>query len=88
MAKRKIEQPKKFFNPFLLSLAAATSWAALHEPGHFDDLSMIGAWLISALSIGFLARAGLAMMPPLFKLLADILRYFIYQNSTDDKSDA
>ena len=74
MAKAKPRKPKKLFNPFLLSLAAMTGWAATHEPDSFTDFGMAGAWLLSALAVGLLVRAALALVAPLGGLGMQSLR--------------
>ena len=73
MAKAKARKPKKLFSPFLLSLAAATGWAATHEPDSFTNFGMAGAWLLSALAVGLLVGAALALLAPLGGLCMEFL---------------
>ncbi len=73
MAKTKPAKPKKLFSSFLLSLAAMTGWAAMHEPDSFINPGMAGAWLLSAIAVGLLVRAALALAAPFGKLCMESL---------------
>lgn len=85
MAKKKLARPKKIFNPFLVSLAAATGWAAAQSSYAFSSFSMVAAWLISALSIGLIVRAALAVIIPLLKLGAEFVQYLFNPEHTNDR---
>lgn len=74
MAKQKTTRSKKFFSPFLLSLAGAAGWGATHSPPTFNSPTVVAAWLISALSVGLSVRAILALVGPILKLSGDLLR--------------
>lgn len=84
MAKQKSPRQKKFFSPFLLSLAGAAGWAATHSPGSLSSPSVIGAWVISALAIGLVVRAVLALVGPILKLGGDLFRH---SSGTDGKNN-
>ena len=77
MAKAKSGKTKKLFNPFLLSIAAMTGWAATHEPESFSDPGAAGAWLLTALAVGLLMRAVLALLAPLGGLCVESLRLLL-----------
>lgn len=86
MAKQKASHQKKFFSPFLLSLAGAAGWAATHSPSGFSSPSVIAAWVISALAVGLAVRAVLALVGPIFRLIGDLFRHAAAQdkNSRND----
>lgn len=88
MAKKKSEHKKGVFSPFLLSLAGAAAWAATHTPYHFNAIDVVVAWLITALAVGLLIRAFLALLSPVFKLIGEALRHAISPGSTNDQNDA
>lgn len=89
MAKQKrTKRPKKIFSPFLLSLAGGAGWAALHSPTHFGAPEETGAWLISALSIALLVRAGLALLGPILGLFGQALWHPTRQDHANDRNDA
>lgn len=89
MAKQKrTKSPKKFFSPFLLSLAGGAGWAASHSPVHFGAPEEVGAWLISALSIALLVRAGLALLGPIIGLFGEALRQPTNHDPANDRNDA
>lgn len=88
MAKKKLDHPKGMFRPFLLSLAGAAAWAATHTPARFNALDVVVAWLITALAVGLLIRAVLALLSPLFKLVGDILLHSVNPGSPNDQNDA
>lgn len=77
MAKTKPAKTRKLFSPFLLSLAAMTGWAALHEPANFSNPGMVGAWALAALAVGLLVRASLALLSPLGGLCVETLRLLL-----------
>lgn len=87
MAKRKSNSSKKIFNPFLLSLAAATGWAATHISYGFNSFAMIGAWLISAIAVGLIFRAVLALISPLVKLGYETIQCLLDPDHVNDRSD-
>ena len=88
MAKKKAVRSKKFFSPFLLSLAGAAGWAATHSPAGFTSPPVIGAWLISALAAGLAVRAVLALVSPILKLIGDLFRDAANPGSTHDGNDS
>lgn len=88
MAKKKPAKPKKIFSPFLLSVAVAAGWAALHSPAHFNPPGEAAAWAVSALAVALVTRAALAIISPLIKLVSDILRHLAGPGGADDRNDA
>lgn len=88
MAKKKTAPKKGVFSPFLLSLAGAAAWAATHTPARFNAVDVVAAWLITALAVGLLIRAFLALLGPVFKLIGDFLRHTVNPSSTNDQNDA
>lgn len=66
MAKSK--KSHSLINPFFLTLAAGAGWAAAHEPAHLT-LASGGVWVCSALTVGLLSRAALALLIPLLEIL-------------------
>ncbi len=88
MAKAKSGKPRKLFSPFLLSLAAMTGWAATHEPESFNNPGMAGAWLLAALAVGLLVRAGLALLAPLGGLCVESARMLLGNASFPSRGDA
>lgn len=79
---------KNIFKPFLLSLAGATGWAALHIPDSFVSIGQVGAWLIYSLAVGLMVRAFLALLGPIFKLFGDIFRHTALPDNHNDRNDA
>ncbi len=88
MAKKKPAKPSGILHPFLLSLAAGTGWAALHEPADLTNPGLLGAWLLTALAIALLTRAGLALLAPLAGLLGEALRWQLRQGGAGNKGGA
>lgn len=90
MAKKskKPDGPKNIFKPFLLSLAGATGWGALHSPANFGSVGQVGAWLIYSLAVGLLVRAFLALLGPIFKLCGEIFRHTVLSENSNDQNDA
>ncbi len=64
MGKGKSTKKQKLMSPFMLVLAAMTAWAATHEPAHLN-MGSTGVWLLEALAVALLVRAGLALLAPL-----------------------
>lgn len=87
MAKKKSNHSKKIFNPFLLSFAAATGWAASQATYVFSSFSMLATWLISALSIGLIVRAALAIVIPILNLGSEFAQSFFKPDHINDRSD-
>lgn len=88
MAKKKPVRAKKIFSPFLLSLAGAAGWAAMHTPPSMASQGELGAWLMSALAIGLVIRAALAILSPIIKLFSDMLQHITSPSVADDQNDA
>ncbi len=61
-------KPRQILNPFMLTLAVAAGWAALHEPQIFT-IASAGVWVCGAITMGLLARAALALFAPLLNVL-------------------
>lgn len=87
MAKKKPSTPKRILNPFLLSLAAATGWAASQASYVFISFATFGAWLISALAVGLIVRAALAIIIPLLKLGSEFIQHLLNPDRINDRSD-
>jgi len=79
MAKSKPKaKHKSFLRPGLLCLAAVLFWAARHQPASLTAASL-GIWLLGALTIFLLLRAGLAFITPLMTLLGKIFSFSLRQ---------
>ena len=88
MAKAKSGKQKKIFSPFLVSLAALTGWAAVHEPANFTNPAIAGAWLLEALAVGLLVRATLAVLSPVIKLCGEIFQIITGKSRLHSHGDA
>lgn len=60
------------YKPWLIAVACALFWAALHEPAQVTPVTLL-IWLLSAVTAGVLLRAALAVAEPLVKLAADMV---------------
>jgi hypothetical protein len=58
--------------PGMVTLACVLLWAAQHQPDSFTPAST-GVWLLGALTVMLLVRAGLALATPTLKLTAGLL---------------
>ncbi len=58
----------KIVRPGWLVVAAACGWAALNQPPVLE-WSRLFVWLLGTVTAGLLARAGLAVVEPLVKLI-------------------
>jgi hypothetical protein len=67
----KPEKRSKILSPFMLTLAAMASWAALHEPDRFT-MGSAGVWALGAMTVALLVRAGLALLVPLIDIIGAI----------------
>ena len=71
MAKSKQTHKPKILRPFMVTLAAMATWAALHQPAQFNPGS-IGVWGLSAVTVALLVRAGLALLAPVLDMMGAI----------------
>jgi hypothetical protein len=60
---------KALFAPKLVVAAAMLAWAAANEPQGFDAAS-VAVWALTALTVGLLASAAIALAGPVTKLVA------------------
>jgi hypothetical protein len=58
--------------PGMVTMASVLLWAAQHEPDSFTAAST-GVWLLGALTIMLLVRAGLALAAPILTLTSGML---------------
>lgn len=86
MAKKTSGHPKKLFSPILLSLAAATTWAATNTPFSLSNLGLVASWLITALAVGLAACAVLALILPLLKLGGEAMLHWLHSTTSSDKN--
>lgn len=86
MAKKTAGQPKKLFSPLLLSLAAATAWAATNAPVSLSNLGLVASWLIAALAVGLAACAILALALPVLKLVGEATLHWLQTSTSTDKN--
>jgi hypothetical protein len=66
--KAKGKKGGKLLQPGMLMLAAMFLWAADHEPARFTAGSLTG-WVLGAVSVALLVRAGLALLAPALRIL-------------------
>jgi hypothetical protein len=59
--------------PGLVVAAVVLFWAAMNEPALFTPTS-VAVWLLTAVAVGLLARAGLALLEPLARLGVTLAR--------------
>lgn len=88
MAKTQSGKTGKLFSPRLLSLAAGMAWAATNQPLRFNNLGLVGAWLVTALSIALLTCAALVLLLPILKLGGEALWHWLQQPRNQDKNGA
>jgi hypothetical protein len=64
---------RRIFAPALLIAGVVLLWAALNEPAPFNGANLV-VWLLSALVVGLLARAALALVEPVISVFATLIR--------------
>ena len=64
---RKANNGSGLYKPKLLVVAAALFWAGLNQPGSLTPVTLL-LWALSAVTVGVLMRAALAVAEPLVKL--------------------
>lgn len=87
MAKKPATPSKKLFSPFLLSIAAATAWAATNAPLGFSNIGALASWLITALAVGLAACAVMALALPLLKLVGEVFLRWLQTPRSSDKNE-
>jgi hypothetical protein len=70
---RKANQGSGLYKPRLLVVAAALFWAGLNQPGSLTLVTLL-LWALSAVTVGVLMRAALAVGEPLVKLAFAMVR--------------
>lgn len=57
----------RVYKPGLVTIAIVMFWAAYNEPAMFDSAGIL-IWLLGAVTVGLLVRAGLALFEPMLRL--------------------
>jgi hypothetical protein len=78
-------QPGLALKPGLITVAIALGWGAMNEPTGLTMESMT-IWLLSMGAVALLAHAGLALLPPLLKILVGHCQVAIAQARGEQKS--
>jgi hypothetical protein len=73
--------------PGMVTLACVLLWAAQHQPDSFTPAST-GVWLLGALTVMLLVRAGLALATPTLKLTAGLLARALADMADRDAHEA